>query len=375
MLLAHKIALDPNAVQRLHFARAAGTARFAYNWALAEWKRQHKAGGKPSDVALRRDLNAVKREQFPWMYDVSKCVVQEAVIDLGAAFRAFFEKRGRYPKFKRKDSRASFCAANEVGTFRTDGRRIKLPVIGWVRMREAMRFSGPLKRVTISRDGERWFASVMVETNDIKPVTQPEPVVGVDLGITTLATLSAGPPVPGPRSHAAALKRLRRANKALARKKRFSSNWRKAKRRLARVHARVANVRRDVGIEDLNVKGMAANRHLSRAVLDSGFFEFRRQLTYKTRLYGSRLVVADRWFASSKTCSCCGVVKATLAWSQRTFACDDCGFEAPRDLNAALNLARLAASSAASACGEPRSGAQRKPRVASSSSWRSNHDS
>ena len=218
----------------------------------------------------------------------------------------------------------------------------------------------------------------MVETNDIKPVTQPEPVVGVDLGITTLATLSAGPPVLGPRSHAAALKRLRRANKALARKKRFSSNWRKAKRRLARVHARVANVRRDVthklttrlartyrviGIEDLNVKGMAANRHLSRAVLDGGFFEFRRQLTYKTRTSGSRLVGADRWFASSKTCSCCGVVKATLALSQRTFACDDCGFEAPRDLNAALNLARLAASSAASACGEPRSGAQRKPRV------------
>jgi putative transposase len=117
------------------------------------------------------------------------------------------------------------------------------------------------------------------------------------------------------------------------------------------------------GIEDLNVKGMAANRHLSRAVMDGGFFEFRRQLTYKTRLYGSRLVVADRWFASSKTCSCCGVVKAMLALSQRTFACDDCGFEAPRDLNAALNLARFAASSAASACGEPRSGAQRKPRV------------
>ena len=95
MLLAHKIALDPNAAQRLYFARAAGTARFAWNWALAEWKAQYKAGGKPSDVSLRRDLNQVKREQFPWMYDVSKCVVQEAIIDLGAAFRTFFEKRGR----------------------------------------------------------------------------------------------------------------------------------------------------------------------------------------------------------------------------------------------------------------------------------------
>ena len=378
MLLAHKIALDPNAGQCRYFARAAGTARFAYNWALREWKRQYKAGEKPNDVALRRQLNAIKREQFPWMFDVTKCAVQEAIIDLGAAFRAFFEKRGRYPKRKRKNDQPSFCAANEVGTFRTDGKRIKLPIIGWVRMREAVRFSGTLKRVTVCRDGERWFASIMVETNDVKPVDQPEPIVGIDLGVTTLATLSTGEAVQGPKSHATALKRLRRANKALARKRRLSANWRKQKRRLARVHTRIANIRRDathklttrvakrfkvIGVEDLNVKGMAANRHLSRAVMDGGFFEFRRQLDYKTHLYGSRLVVVSRWFPSSKTCSCCGVIKETLALSQRTFACDDCGFEASRDLNAALNLARLAASSAASACGEPRSGAQRKPRV------------
>ena len=137
MLLAHKIALDPNAEQRLYFVRAAGTARFAWNWALAEWKRQYKAGERPTEVSLRRQLNAIKREQFPWMYDVTKAAAQEAIIDLGSAFLAFFEKRCRYPRFKRKDDRASFCAANEVGTFRTNGKRIKLPVIGWVKMREA----------------------------------------------------------------------------------------------------------------------------------------------------------------------------------------------------------------------------------------------
>jgi putative transposase len=138
MLLAHKIALDPNMAQRIYFARAAGTARFAYNWALAERKRQYAAGEKPNETSLRRQLNAIKREQFPWMFDVTKCAPQEAIIDLGAAFRAFFEKRGRYPQFKSKSSRSSFCAANAVGTFRTDGERIKLPVIGWVRMREAI---------------------------------------------------------------------------------------------------------------------------------------------------------------------------------------------------------------------------------------------
>jgi putative transposase len=382
MLLAHKIALDPNKAQREYFARASGVARFAFNWALAEWQTQYKAGGKPSDVSLRRQLNAIKREQFPWMFDVTKCAVQEAIIDLGAAFRAFFEKRGKYPRFKKKDGRASFCAANEVGTFRADGKRIKLPVVGWVRMREAVRFSGPLKRATVSREAGRWYVSIMVETDDVKPVEQPLGPVGVDLGVKTLATLSTGESIEGPKAHKAALKRLRRANKALARKRRGSANFRKAKRRLARLHARIANARKDathklttrlakthsvIGIEDLNVRGMSANRKLARAVMDGGFFEFRRQLEYKARIYGSRVVVADRWYPSSKTCSCCGVVKPTLALSQRTFNCDDCGFEADRDVNAAINLAKHAASSAVSVWGENRSGAARKSRVKRSS--------
>ena len=146
MLLADKIALDPTTAQRRCFARACGTARFAYNWALGEWRRQDKAGETPNDTSLRRELNKLKRENFPWMYDVTKAAVQEAIIDLGCAFRALFAKRGRYPRFKRKNGKASFCAANEAGTFRAEGERIKLAVIGWVRMREAVRFSGQLKR-------------------------------------------------------------------------------------------------------------------------------------------------------------------------------------------------------------------------------------
>jgi putative transposase len=381
MLLAHKIALDPNVTQRLYFARAAGTARHAYNWALAEWKKQYEAGNKLTEVSLRRQLNKLKREQFPWYYDVSKCVAQEAIIDLGTAFQAFFEKRGKYPKFKRKDGRASFCAANEAGTFRADGKRIKLPVVGWIKMREEVRFSGPLKRATVSCEAGRWFVSLMIDTTDMHSVRQPEKVVGVDLGVNALATLSTGEVITGPRAHKAALKRLRRANKALARKRRASANFRKAKRRLARIHARVANIRRDathkltthlaktyqkIGIEDLNVRGMARG-NIARSIMDGGFFEFRRQLEYKAKLYGSRVVTASRFYPSSKTCSCCGVVKETLARSQEIFHCDDCGFEAPRDVNAALNLARIAASSAVSAYGEERSGAARKSRVKRSS--------
>jgi putative transposase len=377
MLLAHKIALAPNAEQEVYFARAAGTARHAYNWALGEWKRQYALGLKPSEVSLRRQLNALKREQFPWYFDVTKCAAQEAVIDVGMAFKAFFAKRGKYPQFKRKDGKASFCAANEVGTFRCDGEKIKLPVIGWVRMRESVRFSGALKRVTVAREADRWFASIMIETDDIQPVEQPEAVVGVDLGCRTLATLSTGEKIEGPKAHKAALKRLRRANKALAHKRRGSANFRKAKRRLARLHARIANIRRDathklttrlaktyqaIGVEDLNVRGMASG-NIARSVMDGGFHEFRRQLDYKTKLYGSTMVMVDRWYPSSKTCSCCGVVKATLARGAEIFECADCGFEADRDVNAAVNLSLYAASSAATACGEERSGAQRKPRV------------
>jgi putative transposase len=345
---------------------------------LAEWQRQYKAGGKPSDMSLRRELNAIKREQFPWMYDVAKAAVQEAIIDLGAAFRAFFEKRDKYPRFKSKQDRASFCAANEAGTFRTDDKKIKLPVIGWVRMREAVRFAGPLKRATVSCEAGRWFVSLMIDTDDIKPVVQPLPVVGVDLGVKALAVLSTGEEIVGPKAHKRALKRLRRANKALARKRKGSANFRKAKRRLQKIHSRVANIRRDtthklttrlaktfkvIGIENLNVKGMAANRSLARSIMDSGFFEFRRQLTYKTNFYGSRLVVANRWEPTSKTCSCCGVVKPTLSLAERIFRCDNCGFEDDRDVNAAKNLARIAASSAVTACEEMRSGAVRKSRV------------
>ena len=151
------------------------------------------------------------------MFDVTKFAVQEAIIDLGSAFRAFFEKRGRYPRFKKKGIRDSFCAANEIGRFRVEDRRIKLPGIGWVRMREAVRFSGRLKRVTVSREADRWFASIMVETDDIRPTKQAHDAVGVDLGVTTLATLSTAEEIAGPKAHKVLLKRLRRASRALSR--------------------------------------------------------------------------------------------------------------------------------------------------------------
>jgi putative transposase len=222
----------------------------------------------------------------------------------------------------------------------------------------------------------------MVETDNIRPVVQPTAAVGVDLGVTILATLSQGEPIHGPKAHKALLQRLRRSSRALSRQKRGYRNAARARRRLARRHARIANIRRDathkattmlaktyrrIGIEDLNVRGMARNRHLARSIMDGGFFEFRRQLEYKARFYGATVVVADPWFPSSKTCSCGGSVKSELALSQRIFQCDECGYEAGRDFNAARNLENVAASFAVAACGEERSGAGHKSRVKRSS--------
>lgn len=379
MICTHKIALDPNAEQERYFRRSAGIARFAWNWALAEWIRQRDAGEKPSEARLRKQLNSIKRDQFPWMYDVSKCVVQEAIINLGAAFEAFFTKKSRYPRFKSRDNRRSFCAASEAGKFRAVGKAIKLPKIGVVRMREAVRFSGTLKRVVVCEEGGRWFASILIEADSIqKPERPNESCVGIDLGVRKLAVVSTGEIITGPNAHKSSLVKLRRASKSVSRKKKGSANRAKARARVAKIHRRIVNQRQDaihkfttrmvvahstICIENLNVRGMITNQRQARAVSDQGFYEIRRQLEYKAQWYGSRIVLADRRFPSSKTCSCCGVIAMTLGRSQIVFRCDSCGATLDRDLNAARNLEKLAASSAVTACGEGRSDARRRPRV------------
>ena len=372
MIVAHKIALDPNNVQATYFAKAAGTARFAYNWALAEWQRQYEAWKqdnslpKPSQFSLRRQLNAIKREQFPWMLEATKNAPQMAIIQLGEAFKNFFAGRAKYPKFRKKGVHDRFTLTNDQ--FSIDGCRIRIPNLGWVRMRESLRFNGKIMSATISRVADRWFASITVDVPDQShlPKAENQGVVGVDLGVSALATLSTGETITGPKPHKALLTRLQRLSRSLSRKQKRSANRKKAKAKLARLHARIANIRQDalhklttdltrrfhtIGIEDLNVRGMVRNRHLARSIADMGFFEFRRQLEYKAAMRGGQVVIADRWFPSSKICSCCGHKQEELPLSVRRGACSLCGVEHDRDLNAAINLENHAASSRVSACG------------------------
>jgi putative transposase len=371
MLVAHLIRLDPNNRQRTYLSRAAGTARFAYNWALtewglwyAEWKANPNIIG-PNEGALRRQLNSIKRDQFPWMLEVTKCAPQMAIIQLGRAFENFFAGRARYPKFRRKGVDDRFSLSND--DVKLDAKRLRIPKLGWVSMREALRFTGPIISVTISRTADHWYASITVDSpHPTLPPADSQGAVGVDLGVSRLATLSTGESIEGPKALRRLLGSVRRLSRRLSRKVKGSANRTKARMKLARLHERISRIRRDglhklttsltrrfhtIGIENLNVSGMLQNRRLARAIADMGFYEFRRQLEYKAARRGGRVVVVDRWYPSSKTCSHCGCVIEILPLGQRGWICPGCGIKHNRDVNAAVNLMNMAVSSTVIACG------------------------
>lgn len=247
-------------------------------------------------------------------------------------------------------------------------------------MRESLRFAGKIMSATVSRVADRWFVSITVDTVDDSHLPQAENqgAVGVDLGVAALATLSTGEAIDGPKPHTALLARLQRLSRSLSRKQKGSANRKKAKSKLAKLHARIAAIRSDalhqlttnltrrfhtIGIEDLNVRGMIKNRHLARSVADMGFFEFRRQLEYKAAMRGGQIVVADRFYPSSKTCSACGHKLEVLPLSVREWTCPTCATRHDRDVNAATNLKNMAVSSTVSACGEEGAGRCRKTAV------------
>ena len=255
------------------------------------------------------------------------------------------------------------------GIIKFDGRKIQLPRIGKIRIKEKrdLYFKGRLLSVTLRRRADRWFVSVTVVEEIPDPISINGQVVGVDLGVKTLATLSDGTVFANPRALGRSLRKLRQLSKSLSRKKNGSKNREKAKMRLARMYLRVFNIRQDtlhkvtsylakshskVVIEDLCVSGMMRNRRLARAIADVGFYEFRRQLEYKCRWYSSQLVVATRTFPSSKLCSGCGHRKNELSLSEREYHCEECGLQIDRDLNAALNLVTVSLPETLTACGE-----------------------
>jgi len=357
---AYRTELDPNILQRASLLKHAGTARFAYNWGLTRHTQEYAATGKSLNATvLSRELNRLKKTSFPWMYEVSKCAPQEALRNLDTAFKNFFEGRGGFPRFKGK--KRGIDSFRLAGSIRAYNDHIQLPRLGLIKLKEKAYLPTAGVHVlgaTVSEHAGHWFVSLRVEEGIQVPVNSGS-VVGVDVGVSHLATVSDGTFVNNPRTQRRFDKKLKRLQRSLSRKQQDSMNRGKARRRLAQCHYRVSCIRRDalhkattmlaktksvIAVEDLGARTMMKNHRLAASVADASFGEFYRMLQYKVRWYGSTIVKAERFFPSTKRCSTCGVVKTEVPLSQRTFRCDACGAEMDRDLNAALNLEQVAAS-------------------------------
>jgi len=414
MLLAHRIRIDANPAQCAYFARACGAVRRVWNWGVAAGLRQLAAGGKPNALALKKQFNRIKYSDpdwldgagQPWLRSVHRDTHAQPFANLAKAWSRYFAQRrvgqpAHRPRFKKKGRCLdSFYVANDK--FHLDGMSAVLPKIGRVALSEALRWPGKIMGASVSREADRWFLSVQVEVPDQVALLRRsgKAVIGVDLGVSCAATLSSGEKIASPRPLKAALRRLRIRGRRLSRKLEVakstagiagripkgirlpvSKNRTKGARALARLHARIARVRADflhkltnrlcrdnqaVAIEDLNVRGMLANARLARAIADVGFYAFRRLLQYKAARYGARIVLADRWYPSSKLCSSCGVRNAVLTLGERTWTCAGCHSHHDRDVNAAINLARLATGALTTATALPEASQAVTPGTAAS---------
>jgi putative transposase len=374
MLLGFKTELDLNNKQKTLAAQHAGVARHAYNWGLAVCKKAIEEKQKiPTARDLHKRLVAEVKKENPWYYQSSKCAPQQALRNLEAAFKKWREKKARFPVFKKRGKRDSFYLD---GKMRISGNRIRVPILGWLKCHEQLPATCP-KSVTISRQADRWFISFVFEqpvedaSREVPTEVSPEApgtkkkkrkkfkkegdVIGVDLGIHNLAACSNGSVFANPKPYRKAKKRLKRLQRQISRKKKGSQNRKKAVKRVAKVHKRIADIRNDhlhklttylaqrykvVVIEDLNVSGMLKNHKLAGSIADCGFYEFKRQLEYKAKLYDCQLVVADRFYPSSQLCSRCNH-RQKMPLKQRVFKCERCGFgPIDRDLHSALNLVK-----------------------------------
>ena len=371
-LQAFKFQLMPNGEQQRLMRRFAGSCRFVFNRALALQKSNHEAGEKfIGYVAMAKHLTAWRNgTETPWLKDAPVHPLQHALKDLERAYKNFFAKRADFPRFKKKGQGDSFRYPDPK-QFKLDAGngRIFLPKIGWMRLRLSREVLGALKNATFSHACGKWYVSIQTEREVEQPVPEATRAIGIDVGIARFATLSDGTflePLNSFRKHES---RLRRNQRAMSRKTKFSNNWKKAKARVQRIHARIGNARRDylhkatttisqnhamVCIEDLQVRNMSksatggtekpgknvrAKSGLNKSILDQGWFEFRRQLEYKLDWNGGILVPVPPQ-NTSRTCPCCGHVSAANRQTQAKFECVECGFEENADVVGAINVLR-----------------------------------
>ena len=380
MIQGFKTMIYPNKEQSEKIIKFCNAARFSFNWGIALEEENHKNGNKFISAydLTKRFTQFKKQEGNEWLKEISGRALKVAIINAGSSYENFFKGRAKHPKFKSKKNSKMSCATHE-GTTVIERKQIRCEKLGWIKSHkhnipigENIKYYNP----KLSYDGvDFWFSvSVEIQDNNIdnkKPITEP---IGIDLGIKTLATCSNNIVCKKPniKKTKKKLKRLqkkasRHYQKMLDESKRTktkfnklykSKNLIKLEKQIKKQHIKIKNMLttnihmftkslinlnpQAIVIEDLNVSGMMKNRHLSKAVQEAKFYEIRRQLEYKCNWYGIDLIVADRWYASSKICSCCGNKKQKLSLSERTYVCENCGCLIDRDLNASINLKNLA---------------------------------
>jgi len=358
--LAYKTELDLNNQQKSMVNQAAGGARFTYNWGLDRRIKLYESEKKVTNaINQHKELNKLKKTDYNWMYNSSKCVFQEALRDLDKGFKNFFRnikqgKKAGFPKFKSKhNAKQSFRLTGSIHVFND---KVQLPRLGKLRLKEKgyIPTDEKILSATVSKHCNKYFVSISVEKDVEISLNASTEIIGVDLGIKDLAITSDDIHFENPKTYKRFLKKLKRQQRWFSRKTKGSNNRRKQKDKVAKIHYKISNIRKDnihkmtsqvvktkpqtIVIEDLSARNMMKNHKLAQSIADSSFGEIRRQFEYKTKWNNIQLVIANRWFPSSKLCSNCGHKKEELKLSERVYVCESCGVEIDRDLNAAINL-------------------------------------
>lgn len=349
----YKFRLQPNKEQQARLSTHFGVCRWVYNHFLAERKEAYLSSGRcPSYYDQAVDLTVLKRDpEKTWLKEANAQVLQFELKCLQAAYNNFFAKRAKFPRFHSKKDKQSFTVPQHVKV--EDGKLFFPKFSDGVKVKLHREIKGNIRHATISRNcAGQYFVAICVE-REIKKYRKNKKVVGIDLGLNTLATCSDGKVYKNIRPYRKLERKLRAANKSLHRKQKGSKNREKARRQLARIHNKIVNIRSDhlhkvshdivktyqtICLEDLNIRGMLKNHRLAKSIADVSLYELVRQIEYKAEWYGRTVVKIDRWFPSSKMCSACNYVMETLPLSVRTWTCPNCGKRHDRDRNAATNI-------------------------------------